>query len=130
MSMWPIKTSATPSSTQRKNQFHADVGKTTDHAGMRSARLSTRHFFGHRRVSVLTELPCLPDLIKGERNAGQRQLMPSGASIYAKCWGSSTVERGLIFTGGLEIVKPYQRLVGFTPQIPLWSPFMQVKRYC
>ena len=56
--MRPTKTSAT-SSTQRKNRFHAVVGKTTDHAGMRSARPSIRHFFGHRRVKALTQLPCL-----------------------------------------------------------------------
>ena len=58
-------------------KFHAVVGKTTDHAGMRSARPSTRHFFGHRRVKALTHLPlpCLPNLIKGEGNAGQRQSM-------------------------------------------------------
>ena len=47
-----IKTSATPSSMQRKNQFHAVVGKTTDHAGMRSARSCTRRFFRHRRVKA------------------------------------------------------------------------------
>ena len=73
------KTSATPLSTQPKNQFHAVVGKTTDHTGMRSAGPSTRHFFGHRKVKALTQLPltCLPDLIKGEGNASQRQSMPS-----------------------------------------------------
>ena len=59
--MRPTKTSAT-SSTQRKNRFYAVVGKTTDHAGMRKARPSIRHFFGHRRVKALTQLP-LPCLI-------------------------------------------------------------------
>ena len=80
--MKPTKTSATPSPTQQKNQFYAVVGKTTDHAGMRSARPSTRvttYFFGHRRAKALTQLPlpCLPDLIKGEGNTGHRQSMPS-----------------------------------------------------
>ena len=58
---------------------HAVIGKTTDHAGTRSARPSTRPSFRHRRVKALTQLPvpCLPDLIIGERNAGQRQSMPS-----------------------------------------------------
>ena len=66
--MRPTMTSATPSSTQRKNQFHAVVGKTTDHVGMRSARPSTRRFFGHRRVKALTQLPlpCLLDLKKAK----------------------------------------------------------------
>ena len=74
----PTKTSATPSSTQQKNHFHAVVGKNTDHAGMRSARPSTSHSFGHRRVKALTQLPLpfLPDLIKGEGNANQRQSTP------------------------------------------------------
>ena len=72
--MRPTKTSATPSSMQRKNQFHAVVGKTTDHARMRSVRPSTRHSLGHRRVKAVTQLP---ELLKGEGNAGQRQSMPS-----------------------------------------------------
>ena len=79
MLMRPTKTSATPSSMQRKNQFHSVVEKNTGHAGMRSARPSIRYFLGHRRVKAVTQLPlpCLPDSIKGEGNAGQRQSIPS-----------------------------------------------------
>ena len=36
--MRPTNTSATLLSTQRKNQFHTVIGKTTDYAGMRSVR--------------------------------------------------------------------------------------------
>ena len=83
---------------------------------MLSARLFTRHFFGHRRVKAPTQLPlpCLPDLTKAEGNAVQRHSKPptgrnrqfySPCPISANSIASQLVRNGTYKTNDSEFTK-------------------------